>query len=246
MSQVEDWGEVEGRLGYIFSDKSRLALALTHASYRNENPEAQGDNERYEFLGDAVLDLVVGKWLFERFPAVGEGVLTEKKAALVCESSLARLAQEFGLGAYLRLGRGEELSGGREKKSLLANAMEAVVAAVFLDSDYERVNRVVLDWVVGLSDLVPSEVEVFDDPRSRLQNLTQARFGILPEYEVEAVDEDTTEPAFEAKVVVPGENSARGRARTKKGAMREAATAMLRQIGEAEQAGAPLLEPVAK
>jgi len=232
----EPLSELEERLGYAFKDRSLLSLALTHGSFRNEQPEAEEDNERFEFLGDAVLDLVIGNWLFENLPGVGEGVLTEKKAALVCESSLASFASGFGLGAHLRLGRGEELSGGRTKVSLLANSMEAVVAAVFLDAGFDRANSIVLAWFENVELAAWDEASRIEDPRSSLQILVQARFGCLPVYDVDAVQPEGPDPEFEARVEVPSRPPATGRARTKKGAMREAAAQMLAQIHALEQA----------
>ena len=122
---------LQDALGYVFRDETLLLTALTHSSYSNENKSASENNERIEFLGDAVLGLTISHLLFCRFPNASEGVLSLYRQYLVCEATLARIAQKLSLGRYLRLGRGEERQGGREKRSILADATEALFAAVF-------------------------------------------------------------------------------------------------------------------
>src|SRR5512137_87553 len=134
-TDAERVAELETRLGRRFSDAARVLAALTHKSYVNEHrEEGWEDNERLEFLGDAVVDLLVSHRLMDRFPAAREGPLSKMRAAVVDEVGLAAMARALGLGELLRLGRGEELTGGREKASLLADAMEAVLAAVYLEA----------------------------------------------------------------------------------------------------------------
>jgi len=166
-----------------FRDPSLLARALTHRSYLNEHPELAllEDNERLEFLGDAVLDFVVGAWLYNRFPELPEGRLTSLRAALVKTDTLAKFASQVGLPEQLRLGRGEAQSGGRARLSLLCNAFEAVIGALYLDQGLEGVQAF-------LSQFLPGEVEgIMADERDRdaksiLQEWSQAKHGLTPRY----------------------------------------------------------------
>jgi len=165
-----------------FRDPSLLARALTHRSYLNEHPEvALGDNERLEFLGDAVLDFVVGAWLYNRFPELREGRLTSLRAALVKTDTLAEFAAQVGLPAQLRLGKGETDSGGRARQSLLCNAFEATIGALYLDQGLDAVRAF-------LQTLLPDKVEsIMTDERDRdaksiLQEWSQARHGRTPRY----------------------------------------------------------------
>ena len=166
----------------VFRDTSLLARALTHRSYLNEHPEmALEDNERLEFLGDAVLDFVVGAWLYNRFPELPEGRLTSLRAALVNTETLAGFGLQSGLDEQLRLGKGEAESGGRARTSLLCNAFEALVGALYLDQGLEAVQ-------VLLYQLLPDEVErVMAEERDRdaksiLQEWSQAKHGLTPRY----------------------------------------------------------------
>jgi ribonuclease-3 len=166
-----------------FRDQSLLARALTHRSYLNEHPELAllEDNERLEFLGDAVLDFVVGAWLYNRFPELPEGRLTSLRAALVRTDTLAEFAVQVGVRDQLRLGKGEAESGGRARTSLLCNAFEAVIGALYLDQGLEAVRAL-------LYQLLPDEVErIMADERDRdaksiLQEWSQAKHGLTPRY----------------------------------------------------------------
>lgn len=166
----------------VFQDASLLARALTHRSYLNEHPElALEDNERLEFLGDAVLDFVVGAWLYNRFPELREGRLTSLRAALVNTETLAGFGLQIGLHQQLRLGKGEAESGGRARTSLLCNAFEALIGALYLDQGLEAVQAL-------LYQLLPDEVErVMEEERDRdaksiLQEWSQAKHGLTPRY----------------------------------------------------------------
>ena len=226
----DDMAAFEAALGYRFRQKRLLKEALTHGSYRNESPGIDGDNERLEFLGDAVLDLMVGTWLFEGLPSSGEGALTANKAALVCEASLAQLAKQLGLEKHLRLGRGEEKSGGRNKASLMANALEAVIAAIYLDSSFREASGVVRLWYKNAGKEGLFETERGEDPRSKLQRIVQSEFGCLPVYETEPQQGPDHDAVFLARVEVPRYTATTGTAKSKKAAMRMAAAEMLRQI----------------
>ena len=134
---------LESRLGYTFRDRSLLENALTHSSYANENHSPGGSNERLEFLGDSILGMVTADYLYKTHPDLPEGVLTRTRAALVCEESLAEVADRLELGQYLRLGRGESQGGGRERVSIRADAVEAILAAVYLDGGIGQVRKLI-------------------------------------------------------------------------------------------------------
>ncbi len=169
-----DLDTLQGALGYDFRDQSCLVQALTHRSFGVPN------NERLEFLGDAILDLLIGELLYHRYPQAAEGDLSRMRAHAVCGENLALIGRRLDLGCYLRLGAGEAQSGGRERESSLANAVEAIVAAVFLDAGLECCRRVVLALFADvLASLTPS---VSKDAKTVLQEYLQARQKSLPHY----------------------------------------------------------------
>lgn len=214
-------------LGYTFRSPELLEQALTHRSYVNESP-AEADNERLEFLGDAVLDLIVSEALMERFPSAKEGRLSQLRAYVVSEGGLAQAAERMGLGPALRLGRGEELSGGRSKPSLLADAMEAVVAAVYLDGGFEAARQVV--W--RLLELPDEQVHA-GDAKSTLQQRIQADHRATPEYRlVQEVGPDH-DKTFVVEVHLQGERLGAGVGRTKKEAEQRAAAQVLASMDDA-------------
>jgi len=175
--------ELESRISYIFKDKSFLRQAMTHRSYLNENPEwALDHNERLEFLGDAVLELVVTEHLYKNYPNP-EGELTNWRAALVNATMLAQIAQEFELNAYLLLSRGEAKDTGRARQYILANAMEALIGAIYLDTGYKSAKEFIERFVLKQ---LPQIIEdgSYRDPKSLLQEEAQERIGITPTYEV--------------------------------------------------------------
>lgn len=170
------------RLGYRFKDKSLLEEAFRHSSYVNEAPDpALRDNERLEFLGDAVLDLAVSHLLMELFEDAPEGLLSKFRAMVVNEQSLSSTARSMGLGEYLFLGRGEELSGGRDKPSILADALEALIGALYLDAGFPRTREIVQDLLEPVVRTVALEQDR-RDYKSLLQEYTQERYKLLPEY----------------------------------------------------------------
>jgi ribonuclease-3 len=185
----------ESLLGIEFKNQSLLVRALTHRSFLNENPEAAiADNERLEFLGDAVLDFVVGAYLYRRFPEMDEGELTMLRAALVRTQALAGFAQEYDLGQVLRLGFGEAESGGRERLPTLCAAFEAVVGAIYLDRGMEVVEVWVHDLIAPALEQILADAS-HKDARSEFQIWTQAQFNQTPRYEVltaEGPDHDKT------------------------------------------------------
>jgi ribonuclease III len=168
-------------LGYAFKQPGLLRQALTHSSFLSENVDGQQSNERLEFLGDAVVGLAVGRLLMERVPEAREGELTKLRAMVVREASLAQAAQQLALGRYLRMGKGEELSGGRDKPSILSDAFEALVGAIFLDGGFERVDGVVRRLLGPLAaEAVRGVLDT--DHKSRLKELAEKEWRDLPRY----------------------------------------------------------------
>lgn len=213
---------LEKRLGHEFSDPSVLVEALTHSSYAAEHPV--GHNERFEFMGDAVLQLAVTEFLFATFPDLPEGEMAKVRAASVSGRELTSVAHSLDLGSYLRLGKGEEASGGRYKDSILADAMEAVLAAIHLDADYPTARRIILAlW----EDRIRAKATEpgLRDYKTRLQEMLAA-VQTRPEYVVEGDGPDHAR-VFTAVVSVEGEEWGRGSGKSKKEAEQHAARAAL-------------------
>lgn len=212
------------RLGYHFADEGLLELALTHRSASSRN------NERLEFLGDAVLGLVVAAAVFERRPAAGEGLLSRIRSRLVRGETLAELARELGLGELVRLGGGEARSGGHQRTSVLANALEAVLGAIYLDGGMAAAEAVVLKLYAGrLADL-PDE-EALTDPKTRLQEWLQARGWKPPAYTVRKISGAPHAQLFEVACEVAGlDLLAEGHGRSRRMAEQDAAQQVLGAI----------------
>ena len=181
---MADYSELETVLGYRFRDRELLERALRHASWCNEQLPAdrQDDNERLEFLGDAVLDLVVGHRLMTRYPQLREGELSVTRAQVVSEAGLSEVAGQLGLGTWLLLGKGEEKSGGRTKPSILADAFEAIIAAVYVDGGFDAAQDMVQRLLAQRIETV--EFKGFYDFKTRLQETAQARLKATPTYHV--------------------------------------------------------------
>ncbi len=228
----EDLESLAERIGHRFSDLDLLRQALTHTSYVNEAPRPRPEsNERLEFLGDAVLGLITAEYLFHDRPATGEGDLTPLRAALVKGETLERVGVGLGLGASMRLGRGEEAAGGRGRASIAGRALEAIVGAIYLDAGYAQARAVVL----GLLRDELARVGAMDsakDERSRLQEIAQARRGQTPTYRQVDATGPSHDPTYTYEVIVGEEVLGRGQARSKQGAARAAAQAALREMGE--------------
>lgn len=220
--------ELESRLGHRFADPSILEQALTHSSYASEHPGV-GFNERFEFLGDAVLQLVITEFLFSSYPELPEGKMAKIRAASVSGEELTDVARQLDLGPGLRLGKGEEASGGRDKDSILADAMEAVLAAVHLDAGFPVARRVILAlWADRVRARAVSPGR--RDFKTRLQEILAAS-GRRPEYVMEGSGPDHAR-VFTAVVMIDGSEMGRGTGRSKKHAQQEAARhALERMIG---------------
>lgn len=220
---------LESAMDYRFSDRRLLIEALTHRSFLNEACDAEvRDNERLEFFGDAVLGFFISRELLARFPDSREGELTRLRATLVDKESLARFASALGLGRYLRVGRGEERSGGREKHSILADACEALLGALYLDGGEDPVKRLLLRHFAPL--LETEAWSVTRDYKTELQELAQARYGTTPRYELEVVAGPDHERHFTVAVMVGGQRLATGSGRSKKEAEQAAAEISLGQL----------------
>jgi ribonuclease-3 len=214
---------LEAALGHRFNDPSILAEALTHSSYAAEHP-GTGHNERFEFLGDAVLQLAVTEFLFGTFPGLPEGQMAKIRAASVSGRELTAVARSLGLGLYLRLGRGEEASGGRDKDSILADAMEAVIAAVHVDAGYPAARRLILAvWEERIQ--AKATAPGGRDYKTRLQEMLASQ-GRRPKYDVEGDGPDHAR-VFTAVVRVDGRPWGSGSGRSKKEAEQAAARAAL-------------------
>ena len=227
--------QLEQRLGIRFRKPELLRQAFTHASYVNEQKGRHRDNERLEFLGDAVLELTVSEFLFDRYPEHSEGELTRLRAALVCEPSLMKHAEALDFGSYVLLGKGEELTGGRSRPALLADVFEAFVGALYLDQGLEAVKRFLQDTL--LKDAEQAD-RPFTDYKTQLQELVQQRTSADLEYRI--VDErgPAHDREFVAEVRVNGESYGRGIGRTKKEAEQRAAAEALSRMGGTADIGA--------
>jgi ribonuclease-3 len=230
------------------ADRATALVAVTHKSWVNEHRgEGAEDNERLEFLGDAVIDLLVSEYLMSRFPLAREGDLSKLRAAVVDEPGLAAMGRALQLGELLRLGRGEELTGGREKASVVADAMEAVIAAVFLDGGLAAVHRLI-DPFLEEAYARAASGSLDRDFKTQLQEQAQARFRTSPRYRVVAEVGPDHSKTFEIEVELRGEVLGRGSGRSKKDAEQGAARVAIEALGAAPQepdvaAPAPAVAP---
>ncbi|OGW77529.1 MAG: ribonuclease III, partial [Nitrospirae bacterium RIFOXYB2_FULL_43_5] len=222
--------ELGSSIGYCFTDKGLLLEAVTHKSFHHENPDkASSYNERLEFLGDSVLGLVVVEYLFKLEKYYSEAIMSKIKSYIVKEAVLSDAAESISLGAYLRLGKGEKETGGRGKKSILADAMEAVFGAVYIDGGYERARDAVLRLLQDKIDTAVSS-EQFFDYKTDLQEESQVRFGILPRYMTVKQEGEEHKKIFTVEVYIKGDRLGRGSGRSKKEAETIAAKEALSKI----------------
>ena len=218
--------ELEQRIGYAFAEHAYLKRALMHSSYV---PGVGGDNERMEFLGDAVLELCVSEELFFRFPDMQEGLLTKNRASIVCEAALFEAAKQIGLGEYLLLGKGEAASGGREKPSILSDAFEAVICAIFLDGGLDPARTFIHRFVLPQLDLSGAAFE--KDHKTRLQELIHARtHGKQVGYVLVHEEGPDHRKVFTMQAVLDGEVLGEGTGGSKQSAGQAAAKAALARL----------------
>ena len=234
---MSNLGQLQTRLGCSFQNEDWLRLALTHPSLAHESGEPTPHNQRLEFLGDAVLQLVLTEKLFALFPAFDEGQLSKSRAKLVNGETLAGLGRALGLGQYLILSRGEDGNGGRERASTLADAFEAVLGAIYLDAGLGVVRDVILrEFAPALGGL--ETLPGIENPKGELQELLQARSASAPEYLVVSATGPDHDRVFECTVQHGGIELARGTGRSKKAAESDAALAALKKLREAAPASA--------
>lgn len=215
--------DFESILGFTFNDKSLLTRALTHRSYLNENPDLPYlDNERLEFLGDAILDFVAAEFLYQHFPEMSEGELTSLRAALVKGETLARFATDLGLPANVLMSRGEEAAGGRARAPLLAGTFEAIIGALYLDQGFERAGQFILRFIEPESETIHHQ-RLDRDAKSMLQELSQGRFQVTPQYRLAETRGPDHAKEFTIEVVLRDKVYGRGAGRSKQIAEQQAA-----------------------
>ncbi|RPI20750.1 MAG: ribonuclease III [Chloroflexota bacterium] len=222
--------EVTRHLKGHFSDACLLNRALTHRSYLNEHPEALEDNERLEFLGDAVLDFLVGAWLYNRFPEMAEGSLTRLRAALVGNDQLAEFAREIGLGSVMRLGRGEEDSGGRDRTALLGSTFEALVGALYIDRGIPAVQEFAEPLLEAATKQILSDRKD-QDPKSLLQEWAQSQGYGAPYYQTVLATGPDHDKVFDVEVLIQGRVYGRGAGHSKQAAAKAAARQVIESLG---------------
>ena len=215
-----DLNELEEKIGYTFQNKELMENAMRHSSYANETRKKLKDNERLEFLGDAVLELSSSEFIFENYPAMPEGDMTKLRASIVCEPTLAQCAAVIELGSFLRLGKGEELTGGRFRDSIVSDAMEALIGAIYLDGGFASAKEFVYEFI--LNDI--ENKKLFYDSKTILQEIVQSSFKGQPmSYHLvreEGPDHDKT---FVMQLFIGDRGFEEGSGRTKKSAEQQAA-----------------------
>jgi len=228
---MKDFTELEKRIGFFFHNKSVLTQALTHRSYINEHPNIEtGHNERLEFLGDAVLELVVTEELFQRFPAVPEGELTAYRAAMVNTISLAETSHQLGLDDFLLLSKGEAKDKGKGRSNILANTFESIVGALYLDQGYEAAQRFIAENLFPkITDIV--EKKLYRDAKSLVQEVAQEKLGVTPSYEIINEKGPDHDKHFTAGIYFGEELAAQGRGASKQEAEQAAARKALEERG---------------
>jgi len=225
---------LQERLNYWFGNPALLQLALTHPSVAHEHGASMQTNQRLEFLGDAVLQLVLTRELYEKFPAFDEGPLTKARAQLVNRRTLAERARQLNLGQYLIVSRGEDLHGGRERPSALADTYEALLGAILLDGGYDAARNFILrQFQAAFGEL--SAIPELENPKGELQELMQATSTEAPRYCVASASGPDHDRLFECTVHHGGKELARGRGKSKKAAESEAALAALAKLRAAPE-----------
>ena len=234
---MADLTKLQRSLGLKFRDQGILRKALTHGSYIHENPDAaQESNQRLEFLGDAVLGHVVAQELYQRYPSLDEGQLTEARAQMVRTETLSAVAHRLGIGGYLYFGKGEEGSGGESKPRNLAGALEALIGAILLDRGMEAARRFILEQLEEEMERAGASGQV-KDYKSQLQHLSQARWKVQPTYTTEEEETSPDPRVFVAHAVVDGRTLGQGTGLAKQAAQMEAARDALERMSALEGTG---------
>jgi len=226
---MENYAKLEEKIGYKFKNEQLIIEALTHKSYKKPY-----NNERLEFLGDAVLDLIVGEYLFKKFPKKDEGTLSKIRASLVNEGGFAKLAKAINLGDFLYLSAAEENNKGRSKSSLLSNAFEALIGAIYLEAGLETTKNIAIDLLEKTYPVIDLDT-LCKDYKTALQELTQAIYGITPTYElIKAVGPDH-DKVFEVGVKLDEKIISKAKGKSKKSAQQEAAKIAIKKLKEANE-----------
>ncbi len=223
---------LEQNIGYTFTNKALLGTALSHSSYANEVKKGTKSNERLEFLGDSVLSIIVSDYLFQHYDHLPEGELTKLRASLVCEKSLSQFASEIKLGDFLKLGRGEKLTGGKNRPSILADAFEAVLAAIYLDGGIDNARAFVLRFVEEELESGDKQQELFRDYKTTLQEIIQQNKEEVLEYVLADEYGPDHDKTFRVEVHLNSNVIGTGVGRSKKQAEQLAAKEALELMGE--------------
>lgn len=221
---MNDYSHLEKRLNYTFNNKQLIIEALTHKSHKKPY-----NNERLEFLGDAVLDLIVGEYLFEKFPKSNEGVLSKIRASLVNEVGFTLLARELKLGSYIFLSLAEENNNGRDKPSLLSNAFEAIVGAIYLEAGLETTKRISIKLLEECHPKIDLD-SLSKDYKTALQELTQATHGVTPHYEMLGASGPDHKKEFEIAIILDNNVISKAKGKSKKEAQQKAAKLALKEL----------------
>ncbi len=228
---MSDLVEFQTRIGYEFNNKNLLRQALTHSSYANEKRmKKTACNERLEFLGDAVLELVSSEFLFTNYPQKPEGELTRLRASIVCEPTLALCTEDIDLGKYLYLGKGEDKTGGRSRKSILSDTLEAVIGAIYLDGGFASAKEFILKFI--MTDI--ENKKLFYDSKTILQEEVQSVHGQI-EYVLQNENGPDHDKSFEVVAIINGEAYSTGKGHTKKAAEQQAAYLALLRLKEEKE-----------
>lgn len=221
---MNDYRQLEQKLSYVFTNKQLIIEALTHKSYKKPY-----NNERLEFLGDAVLDLIVGQYLFDKFPKSDEGILSKIRASLVNESGFTLLANALDLGNYIYLSTAEENNNGRKKPSLLSNAFEAIMGAIYLEAGLEKTREITIQLLEACHPKIDLD-SLSKDYKTALQELTQATHGITPTYQMLGSSGPDHKKEFEISIILNDETIAKAKGKSKKYAQQKAAKIALEKL----------------
>lgn len=223
---MSDYSKLEKCLGYQFKDKNLIVEALTHKSYKKPY-----NNERLEFLGDAVLNLIVGEYLYNKFPKSNEGELSKIRASLVNETGFTKLAKDINLGDYIYISIAEERNNGRKKASILSDAFEAIMGAIYLESGLNNLKPIMLQLLENSYDKINLDV-LFSDYKTALQEITQSMFGTIPEYKLEKSYGPDHQKEFEVSIWIDDKNYGSAKGKSKKLAQQAVAKIALEQLKE--------------
>lgn len=229
LGKPNPYRELEKRLGYKFGERELLKMALMHRSYRYEAKDVVADNQRLEFLGDAVAGFLAAAHLYRMNRDGDEGTLTELRSRVTSGKALASVAREIGLGEFIRLGKGEERAGGREREALLADGLEAVIGAAYLDGGVKAAEKIVSKLLIPLLGATPQE-EWEENPKGKLQELSQRLYGNGPEYKCVSEEGPAHQKHFVVEAIVGGAKLGTGEGASKRAAETLAATAAVRKL----------------